>query len=91
MKKFEPSTVNIHLEEGCRNALVLKTGSKFVQLIWIESGGVKIHALPLTAMRRATSLDYPVRRAARRMLEAGRALGITKKAKQALGQLKKKD
>ena len=87
-KKFTPSIVNIHLDHGFRLALVCKEGRKFVQLIWIESSGVKLHALPLTSMRHAKPADYPIRRAARKMLEAGRSLGITKKARATLKQLK---
>lgn len=80
-----PAVVKYRIDDGCRCAVVCKVGRKFAQLCWIESGSVKASAVPLEQLESAAPMeDYPARRAARRMLLAGRQLGISKKAKRLL-------
>lgn len=67
---------------------VVQEGRKLVHCVSIDSGGVRVHNLPLEEARtfRKVTLykheaDYPVPRACRKMLDAGRRLGISAAAK----------
>jgi len=77
--------IRFHDGEGYRTA-VAKDGYKLVHLIAITSSGVRKIDLPSTDAQRFTQVmykgaPYPVDRACRKMLVAGRALGIDKGAK----------
>lgn len=46
--------------------------------------GVTVQHLPLSETRYMTDFDYPTKKAARKFLQAGRSLGITKGARKFL-------
>ena len=75
----------IRTDEGARWALYVPKRS-LIHAAWIESNGVHVHRLPIE-----TDIDQlpqtsrnTVRRARRRMLDAGKRLGITKSARRFL-------
>lgn len=70
---------------------VAREGRTLVHLVSIEGGSVRVHSLPLEEARRFSKvtafrkeIDYPVPRACRKMLDAGKRLGITAAAKEIL-------
>lgn len=72
-----------HSPEGCRIALV-KRGRKLVHLC-VQDYPVTVASLPLAEERQITPLDYPVQRAARKMLAFAKHGNATQAA---LAQLK---
>lgn len=75
------AVIRIRTDEGCRVALLCREGRTKAHLVWIESSGVKASAEPLEVLRKVAYIQQPTKRAARRMLAAGRKLGITKGAR----------
>jgi hypothetical protein len=77
----KPAVLRIRTSDGCRVAVLCKTGHKLVHLVYIESGGVRAARKPKDILRTAKYLDYPLCKAVNGMLRAGKALGITKSSK----------
>lgn len=79
-----PEVVRLRLPDGAVMALIAKVGRRWVHAVVIDSHqGVRVLKLPIDGLR-ATPADYPPRRAVRRMLAAGRALGISAEARKLL-------
>jgi hypothetical protein len=72
------AVVRVRTNDGCRVAVLCKTGTKLAHLVWIESGGVRATRQPKDILRKAQYLDYPLAKAVKGMLTAGKSLGITK-------------
>lgn len=95
--KLEPQVVRLRRgagqnQAGAENYLVFKEGRTFIHAVTIDKQ-VKTIALPKEEGRYFQPLElkgkpYPVDRAARRFLRAGKALGITKKARTVLNSIK---
>jgi len=75
--------INVHEDEGYRVALVVAVGPKFVQMIWADSSGMKIHKLPTSTLK-FTTMEYPLAKAKKAMRLMGTRFGITKSARRAL-------
>jgi hypothetical protein len=67
---------------------VVQEGRKLTHFVSIESTGVRVHSLPIEETRNfkkvtafKKEIEYPVARACRKMLDAGKRLGITAAAK----------
>jgi hypothetical protein len=69
---------------GVRPALVVRTGYKFISLIWMDSAGIRIHRLPKDELRYMSASRIAVTKFKRALRSAGRAFGITKGAAAAL-------
>jgi hypothetical protein len=79
-------------QEGAANYLVFKEGRAFIHAITLDKV-VKIVALPKDESRHFKPLEfkghpYPIHRACRLFLRAGKSLGITAKAKTVLKAMK---
>jgi hypothetical protein len=82
----------VYRDHQARTHLVFKEGRKFVHAVALD-GHVCTRALPKEAMRYLRPMElkgrpYPIARAARALLRAGKAMGITNTAKVVLKQLK---
>ena len=80
-------------DEGNRTALLVGTGRKFEQWIWIEDSGVKIHKHPIGELKREpmsaeSFLGNDIKPICKRYIEAGKSLGITASALSALEGIK---
>jgi hypothetical protein len=69
---------------GVRPAVHLATGPKYITLVWMDAAGIRLHKLPRRDERYMTPTGYPVKKFARRLLQAGKRFGITKGARAAL-------
>ena len=69
---------------GDRIGLVVKRGSRLIHLILMDSGGIKVHKVPLSEDRYITKFDYPVDRAKKRFRAAFKTFGGTKEARRYL-------
>jgi hypothetical protein len=96
IKKLEsPCVVWFADKQGhSRLTLVCKLGRKYAQLIWIDSRiggfGIRIHRVLLeSVLRYARPLEeiYIPKKAARKILNAGKILGITKGARKLLKEV----
>ena len=77
-------------DNSFHNAVICRLGRTKAHLVWIGNHGVKASAEPTASVAKySTAIDYPVKKAARRILKAGRALGITKAAKRLLREVLK--
>lgn len=91
---LDPQVVRLRSETGVSNLLVFKEGRVFVHAVTIDKS-VKVVALPKVEQRYMRPLElrgkpYPVARACRRLLAAGKSLGITKQARTVLNAIKEK-
>jgi hypothetical protein len=96
IKKLEsPCVVRFADKQGhFRHTLVCKLGHKYAQLIWIDSSiggfGIRIHRVLLeSVLRYSRPLEeiYIPKKAARKILNAGKILGITKGARKLLKEV----
>ena len=96
IKKLEsPCVVRFADKQGhFRHTLVCKLGRKYAQLIWIDSStggfGIRIHRVLLeSVLRYSRPLEeiYTPKKAARKILNAGKVLGITKGARKLLKEV----
>ena len=96
IKKLEsPCVVRFADKQGhFRHTLVCKLGRKYAQLIWIDSStggfGIRIHRVLLeSVLRYSRPLEeiYIPKKAARKILNAGKVLGITKGARKLLREV----
>ena len=79
--------VTYRTDAGIKTAIALKPGRKWLPVIVIDSP-MRVRKVPLSERRFMTPLaDYPLRRAVRKYLAAGRRLGITKRARKALREV----
>lgn len=78
-----------HTDHGRRCVIAGDRGRVYLSVIAIDDAGVRLDRVPLESERHMAPLstEYPVRRAARRMLAAGHTLGITEPARRALRAL----
>ncbi len=80
-------------EEGMRVALVVARGRRLLQIIPIDSRGIKIEKVPLSQERWITPLvkrsgrPYPLKATARRLLRLHKTFGGTRSAKRALKEI----
>ena len=74
------SIVNYRTNEGVRPAIIAE-GRKVLHVIALDAGGVKVRKVSKGEARYMAPLDYPIKRAARRMLAYGKHVGISKQAK----------
>ena len=59
----------------------VKPGRKLLSIVPMDSGGIKVRKAPLREERYLSDVEYPVGKAKRRFLAAGRRFGISKGAK----------
>ena len=80
-----PRVVRYRGVEGARVGLVCTETRSEIRLVTTYDTGVRIQRLPRTEARHMTDLrDYRPKRVARELLRAGRRLGISQAAKNAL-------
>jgi hypothetical protein len=84
---MKTTTVNYHSNDGVRSSLCIE-GRKFFKLVYIDSL-VVCRKIPKSQSSRLSPLmrkgsPYPVARAVRQFKKAGKSLGITKSASNAL-------
>lgn len=96
IKKLESPLVVLFpdRQSNLRATLICKLGRKYAQLIWIDSStggfGIRIHREPLrSVLRYSRPIEevYSPKKAARKILNAGKVLGITKGAKKLLKEV----
>lgn len=68
-------------------ALVVNEGRKWMHVILMDSAGIRVSRVKLTEAKWMEPIDYPVKKAARKFLAAGRAFGITGSARKALKEV----
>jgi len=73
-------------DEGVFTVLLVKTGNKWAQVMFMDAAGIRIKRVPVADIERYMwELEcYPLQRAVRRFRAAGKRFGITGGAKQAL-------
>ena len=81
--------VRYRTDEGVYVALLVLRGTKYLHLIPMDSGGIKIIKVPLTEERYMKLLTkgantYPLKRARKLFKRAGEVFGISEDAKKAL-------
>lgn len=81
--------VRYHTDNGYVAALKVVVGRKMIQLIPMDSAGIKIVKVPLEQERYMKPMElkgkpYPINRAKKLLRASGRRFGITKSAKLAL-------
>ena len=89
---MEPRLFRYRTDRGAFAVMIVKEGRKFLHGVGIDKT-VKVVAVPRELSDRLSPVEYknkpyPVRRACRRFLEAGRSLGISKGAKALIVSLK---
>ena len=77
------NVITLHEDEGYRSGLVVAVGPKYLQVIWPDSSGMKIHKVPVRTARYEV-IEYPVAKCKRILRRCGKAFGITKSARRAL-------
>jgi len=77
------TVVRYRTDKGVFTALIGDPGTKYLPVVYIDAP-IRLMKVPQTEERYMTIIDYPPKKAARRMLKAGRHLGITKTAKRFL-------
>lgn len=90
---LDPQVFRLRSETGVSNLLVFKEGRTLVHAVTIDKR-VRIVTLPKVEQRYMKPLElrgkpYPVARACRRLLSAGKTLGISAKARAVLNEIKK--
>ena len=75
--------VQVHEDEGVRTGLVVTVGPKWLGVIWPDSSGMTINKVDRKAGR-FHELDYPVKKARRRLRKCAANFGITKAGRVAL-------
>ena len=65
---------------GTYTVLLAKVGRKFIHVIFMDSGGIKLQRMKIGELSYMTDTDYPLKRAVRKFRSAGRRFGITKSA-----------
>ncbi len=75
--------VQVHEDEGVRTGLVVTVGPKWLGVIWPDSSGMTIHKVDRKAGR-FHELDYPVKKARRKLRKCAANFGITKAGRRAL-------
>jgi len=75
--------VRYRTDHGTCCALV-ESGRKWLQVIQMDSSGIRVRKVPCSDERYMTPMDYPLAKAKKRFRLAGRRFGITKGAKQLL-------
>lgn len=76
--------VRYRTDRGVFNAMVDDTGRKWLKVLIMDAGGIRIQKQPRSEERFMSTLDYPLAKARKRFRAAGRKFGITKSAKQLL-------
>ena len=71
-------------DQGVFQALVDDTGRKWLKVLVMDAGGIRIQKQPQSEARFMTPTDYPLAKARKRFRAAGKKFGITKSAKQLL-------
>lgn len=71
-------------DSGRRTAIRVTVGRKYDTIVVMTSSGVRTKRIKKVYTKYLTPLEYPPKRAIRAYLAAGKRLGITKGAKQAL-------
>ncbi len=80
-------------DTGFQHVIVGEPGRKFIPIVRLTGSGLKLEKVPLDRARyirdaKLHGRPYPVARAIRRMLRAGRELGMTKGAAAVLRALR---
>lgn len=89
---MDPVVVRLRGDFGAQNYLVFKEGRKLLHAVTMD-GQVRLVTMPKEEARYFQPLEhrgkpYPVARACRRYLSAGKTIGITDGAKDALVEIK---
>lgn len=75
--------VTVHDDEGVRTGLVVTVGPKWLGVIWPDSSGMTINKVDREAGR-YHSIEYPTKKARRRLRKFAASVGITKAGRIAL-------
>lgn len=75
--------ITIHEDEGIRTGILVKTGRKYLRVIWPDCKGIRINLVPIEGAR-YTVLDYKIDKAKKALQKCGRKFGIHKAARRAL-------
>jgi hypothetical protein len=77
------TVIQVHEDEGVRTGLVVTVGPKWLGVIWPDSSGMAINKVDRKAGR-FHELDYPVKKARRKLRKMAACFGITKAARRLL-------
>lgn len=67
-------------DQGVFTALVGEPGRKLIPVVTIDHP-IRVRKVPMTEQKYMVPLEYPVKKAVRGFLKAGKALGMTKSAR----------
>lgn len=77
------TVIQVHEDDGVRTGLVVTVGRKWLGVIWPDSSGMAINKVSIKSGR-YHELDYPVKKARRRLRKCATNFGITKAGRIAL-------
>jgi len=77
------TVVTVHEDEGVRTGLVVTVGPKWLGVIWPDSSGMTINKVAIDGGR-YHEIDYPIKKARRRLRKCATNFGITKAGRLAL-------
>lgn len=77
------TVVTVHEDEGVRTGLVVTVGPKWLGVIWPDSSGMTINKVDRKAGH-YHEIDYPIKKARRRLRQCATNFGITKAGRLAL-------
>jgi hypothetical protein len=69
---------------GTYTVLLGKVGRKYLYVMFMDSGGIRLQRMSIRELNYMTELDYPLKRAVIKFRKAGRKFGITTTAARAL-------
>lgn len=76
------TVVTVHDDEGVRTGLVVTVGPKWLGVIWPDSSGMTINKVDING--RYHAIEYPIKKARRRLRKFAALVGITKAGRIAL-------
>ena len=76
--------VRYHTHQGVCVALVVTEGSKWTKIITMDAAGIALRKVPVQEGKWMEDIEYPIAKARKRFLRAGKAFGITKGARAVL-------
>ena len=64
--------VKYRTQDGVFTAIRVKDGTKYIQVILMDSAGIRIRRVHLSEAKYMTDLDYPLRRAQKKFMAAAK-------------------
>ena len=75
--------ITIHADERIRTGILVKTGRKYLRVIWPDCKGLRVNLVPINGAK-YTTIEYNIDKAKKALRKCGHTFGITRAAKKAL-------